>query len=92
MARRSFALFLLILTMSSPAAAHVGIGTTSGLAAGLLHPFFGIDHILAMVMIGVWASTLAGARSGWCQRHLFPRWLLEVFWVCSGCRCRSSSS
>lgn len=31
-----------------------------GFAAGLAHPFFGIDHVLAMVAIGVWAARYGG--------------------------------
>ena len=39
----------------SPAAAftHTGIGETSGFMHGFAHPVSGLDHILAMVMVGV---------------------------------------
>ncbi|MGD9669243.1 MAG: HupE/UreJ family protein [Hyphomicrobiaceae bacterium] len=44
------------LTLVSDAAfAHTGHGT-SGLAAGLAHPMGGLDHLLAMLAVGVWAA------------------------------------
>ncbi len=43
---------------------HAGLGTTSGFAAGFLHPFMGIDHILAMTMVGLFAWQLGG-RAIW---------------------------
>ena len=34
-----------------------------GLAAGLAHPFAGLDHLLAMIAVGIWsAAVLHGAR------------------------------
>lgn len=38
-----------------PAFAHDGHATASGLAAGLAHPFMGLDHLLAMLGIGMWS-------------------------------------
>jgi urease accessory protein len=48
----------------SVAFAHTGVGDTSGFAHGFLHPISGIDHILAMVMVGVFAFQLGG-RAVW---------------------------
>jgi urease accessory protein len=42
------------LALSLPAAAHPGHGET-GLAAGLLHPFSGSDHLLALLAVGLWS-------------------------------------
>ena len=42
--------------VSDTASAHPGHG--SGLAAGLAHPFTGLDHLLAMLAVGLWASQL----------------------------------
>ncbi len=55
---------LALLGMSGVAQAH-----TSGLphmdfATGLAHPFSGLDHILAMVAVGLWAVQLGG-RALW---------------------------
>lgn len=48
---------LLSLTLLPGAAfAHVGGHPESGLLAGLLHPFTGLDHLLAMLAVGMWAA------------------------------------
>ncbi len=41
-----------------PAAAyaHTGMHPTGGFSAGLSHPFLGLDHVLAMVLVGAWAG------------------------------------
>lgn len=58
-----FSAFALALTFASPALAHTGHGA-EGLVAGLSHPVFGLDHLLAMVAVGLWAG-LVGGRSFW---------------------------
>lgn len=53
--------------MSSPAWAHPGhldASASSGLVAGLLHPITGLDHVLAMVAVGLLAVSLGG-RALW---------------------------
>ena len=42
------------LAVSQPAAAHPG-HADSGFAAGLLHPFTGLDHLLALLAVGLWS-------------------------------------
>jgi len=44
--------------------AHMGVGNTSGLVHGFGHPISGLDHVLAMVMVGVFAWQLGG-RALW---------------------------
>jgi urease accessory protein len=44
--------------------AHTGVSTTSGFMSGLDHPIFGLDHVLAMTMVGVFACQLGG-RALW---------------------------
>lgn len=39
-------------------------GHDGGALAGIAHPFLGLDHLLAMVAVGVWASQL-GNRAKW---------------------------
>ena len=39
-----------------PAAAHPGHAET-GFAAGLLHPLTGLDHLLALLAVGLWSRT-----------------------------------
>ena len=46
------------------ASAHVGAGDSHGFAHGFLHPLSGIDHILAMVAVGLFAAHLGG-RALW---------------------------
>jgi len=42
--------------------AHTGSESLTGLADGFMHPFMGIDHLLVMLAIGLWASVLGGYR------------------------------
>ena len=46
------------------ALAHSGHGDTSGLMHGLTHPITGIDHVLAMVAVGLLSAHLGG-RALW---------------------------
>ncbi|MGX0879031.1 urease accessory protein [Roseovarius sp. MBR-154] len=46
------------------AMAHTGTGETLAAMHGFLHPLSGVDHILAMVAVGVFAAQLGG-RSLW---------------------------
>jgi urease accessory protein len=55
---------------ASPALAHTGAGSGSGLAAGFGHPVGGLDHVLAMVAVGLLAAQLGG-RSVWCVPAAF---------------------
>jgi urease accessory protein len=54
---------IFLLGASSAAFAHPG-HNISGLAAGLTHPFSGLDHLLAMVAVGLWAAQ-GGGRKIW---------------------------
>lgn len=51
----------LLLLATSPVYAHPLHGAVGGFAGGLLHPLLGIDHLLAMVAVGIWAAQLGGA-------------------------------
>jgi len=46
--------------LATPALAHTGAGATDGLMAGFLHPALGLDHVLAMVAVGLWAGLVGG--------------------------------
>jgi urease accessory protein len=50
--------------LATPAFAHVGAGSVSSFAAGLDHPISGLDHVAAMVAVGLWAA-LKGGRALW---------------------------
>ena len=56
--------------LSSPALAHIG-GHAGGFTNGLAHPFYGLDHVLAMVAVGLWASQL-GRPALWLLPLTFP--------------------
>lgn len=46
------------------ASAHTGSHTVTSFASGLTHPLLGLDHLLAMVAIGLWAAQ-QGGRALW---------------------------
>ena len=73
--RRSFKLLSLAAAatagFSTAALAHVGDHSHMSFTEGLLHPFSGIDHVLAMVAVGLWASQLGG-RALWLLPLTFP--------------------
>ena len=50
----------------APAAAwaHTGVGGSAGFAHGFVHPIGGLDHVLAMVAVGLFAAHLGG-RALW---------------------------
>jgi len=65
MARFLFCLVAAAVWLSPGGAlAHTGLGDTSGLTHGFMHPVSGIDHILAMIAVGVFAFQLGG-RALW---------------------------
>lgn len=51
---------ILAAVFSTAAFAHVGDHSHMGFAQGFAHPFTGIDHMLAMVAVGLWASQIGG--------------------------------
>jgi urease accessory protein len=53
---------LAALAVAGVAQAHPG--HAEGAMAGLMHPFMGWDHLLAMFAVGVWAAQLGG-RAQW---------------------------
>ena len=63
---------ILVGAMTATANAHTGVGATSGLAHGFLHPVSGPDHVLAMVTVGLFAAQLGGRAI----------WLVPLSFVC----------
>lgn len=53
---------LALLASCGAAVAHPG--HAEGIAAGMLHPLLGLDHLLAMAAVGIWAAQLGG-RARW---------------------------
>ena len=63
--RKTLTLGPLALALLAPALAaahpqHAG----ATLMSGFVHPFLGLDHVLAMIAVGVWAAQM-GARAVW---------------------------
>lgn len=52
-------LSIVLLLACVPAAAHSGHGELAGFGAGIAHPFSGLDHLLAMIGIGLWSRRQA---------------------------------
>jgi len=62
----------IVAALSAPMAlAHIGQGEASGLLTGFLHPLSGMDHVLAMVAVGLWGAQL-GAPAIWVLPVAFP--------------------
>lgn len=53
-----------LLLTSAGAQAHIIPGDVHGFGSGLAHPLSGLDHVLAMVAVGLWAAQLGG-RARW---------------------------
>lgn len=64
-------IFLSVLALAQPAFAHVGPEAHGAFSAGFSHPFWGTDHLIAMVAVGLFASVLGGTA----------RWLLPAGFV-----------
>jgi urease accessory protein len=60
---RFLAAFVLMLP-ATLAVAHPGHELQPGWVAGMLHPWSGLDHLLAMLAVGIWAAQLGG-RMRW---------------------------
>jgi urease accessory protein len=61
---RTAAAAAILLGLSNAALAHTGVGDTSGFTHGFAHPIGGLDHVLAMVAVGLYAALLGG-RALW---------------------------
>lgn len=51
--------------------AHVESGQAGGLMSGLLHPISGLDHVVAMIAVGLWGAQL-GMPALWILPVAFP--------------------
>ncbi len=61
----------LACSLSGPASAHIVAGEAGGFLSGFKHPISGLDHILAMVSVGLWGAQL-GAPAIWLLPVTFP--------------------
>lgn len=69
----AWSLALAALSMQATIAwAHVGQGDVSGgFLAGIEHPIFGLDHVVAMIAVGIWGAQL-GQPAIWVLPVTFP--------------------
>lgn len=69
---RVAALTVTLVAAVAPALwAHEESGRAAGLLAGLYHPISGLDHVVAMVAVGLWGAQL-GAPALWVLPVTFP--------------------
>lgn len=72
-------LVLTLFAAAAPALAHPGHdGGASGFIAGFVHPLSGLDHLLAMLMVGLWAG-IAFPRHWWLCPAAFMSFMLAGF-------------
>ena len=66
-------LVALVAAVLAPAAAlaHAEVHTGGGFVAGFLHPISGLDHVVAMVAVGLWGAVL-GPPALWVLPLAFP--------------------
>jgi len=70
--RHLVGILLALLALTSAAAwAHEKTGQAAGFLTGLSHPVSGLDHVLAMVAVGLWGAVL-GPPAIWVLPVAFP--------------------
>lgn len=70
--RDALLLGLVVLALcSGEARAHLLAGEAGGFLSGFEHPVAGLDHVLAMVAVGIWGAQL-GAPALWLLPVMFP--------------------
>lgn len=67
---RSTILAAAAVLAAQPALAHNG-AELGGLTSGLLHPIGGLDHVVAMIAVGLWGGILGGVAM-WVLPIVFP--------------------
>ena len=65
------ALTVLLALVSLQALAHEQSGQAQGFLTGLAHPVSGLDHVLAMIAVGLWGAQL-GSPALWLLPVTFP--------------------
>jgi len=66
---------LALMLSATPAAAHVGHGVAFSGGEGFAHPFSGLDHVAAMIAVGLW-SVIGGGRRVWAWPAAFVATML----------------
>ena len=60
-----------VIFLPSSALAHVTEDVSGGLLSGIMHPISGMDHVVAMVAVGLWGAQL-GMPAIWILPVTFP--------------------
>ena len=60
-----------LLAVASSALPHIEQARAAGFSAGVLHPVSGLDHVLAMIAVGLWGAQL-GRPAIWVLPVAFP--------------------
>ncbi len=68
---RGLAVTVLAAPFAQIAEAHTRKGEASGFLSGVRHPISGLDHVLAMIAVGLWGAQL-GAPAIWVLPVAFP--------------------
>jgi urease accessory protein len=63
---------IFIFASGLPAAAHTAALPSADVLAGFAHPLTGVDHLAAMLGLGLWAAVMGG----------LARWVLPVAFLC----------
>jgi len=68
---REWMLLALMFVLVARLEAHVQSGQAAGFFTGLKHPISGLDHVLAMIAVGLWGAQL-GSPAVWMLPVAFP--------------------
>ena len=88
MTSKNFLTLIVLFTSSGPggiAIAHTGHDELASFSVGFLHPLLGLDHMVAMVAVGVWAAQL-GSRGrprllAWFLAATLGGWLVGAWGI-----------
>lgn len=67
----AFSTLTAVVLSAQPALAHPLKGEAAGFVTGFVHPISGLDHVLAMLAVGLWGAEL-GAPAIWMLPVAFP--------------------
>ena len=71
MKRSTLPVLLAACAFTTIAHAHTGQGALGGFLSGFVHPVLGIDHLLAMLLVGIWGAQMGGDNV-WKLPVVFP--------------------
>jgi urease accessory protein len=79
----TIATFATLVAGAAPALAHTGVGQASGFFAGFSHPLSGLDHMLAMLAVGIWSALASKGHTGriWVAPVAFVAAMLLGAWA-----------